>query len=175
MGLYPGRGRRGFRSWPGQLRRDDRVGFGELIVVARQLMQPRRMGQQTLHMADALSGAVALRFQPAAQFTVKRRSLEPAPQRIALLFHIAAQRHVPLKCLVELIGPHADPTIDTRVGSTVPAYEQALKAAHIKYELYYYKGANHAFNDDTQSARYDEAAAKLAWQRTLELFKTNLA
>ena len=74
-----------------------------------------------------------------------------------------------------LLLNYADPKIDTRVGATVPPYEQALKDAHIKYNLYYYTGANHAFNDDTQSARYDEAAAKLAWQRSLALFKANVA
>jgi carboxymethylenebutenolidase len=74
-----------------------------------------------------------------------------------------------------LLLNYADPKIDTRVGATVPPYEQALKAANIKYSLYYYEGANHAFNDDTNSARYDEAAAKLAWQRTLALFKANVA
>lgn len=74
-----------------------------------------------------------------------------------------------------LLLNYADPKIDTRVGATVPPYEQALKAANIKFELYYYEGANHAFNDDTNKERYKEAAAKLAWQRTLALFKANVA
>jgi carboxymethylenebutenolidase len=68
----------------------------------------------------------------------------------------------------------ADPKLDTRLGGLAPAYEAALKQAHIRYSLYFYEGANHAFNDDTQSARYDEAAAKLAWQRTVALFKETL-
>ena len=68
---------------------------------------------------------------------------------------------------------HADPKLDTRVGAKVPAYEAALSDAHIRYTLYYYAGANHGFNDDT-SSRYDEAAAKLAWGRTLALFKETL-
>ena len=70
---------------------------------------------------------------------------------------------------------YADAKLDTRIGALVPAYEAALKAAHTKYSLYYYEGANHAFNDDTQSARYDAAAAKLAWERTMALFKEALA
>jgi carboxymethylenebutenolidase len=74
-----------------------------------------------------------------------------------------------------LLLNYADPKLDTRLGALVPAYEAALKAAHVNYTLYYYEGANHAFNDDTQSARYDEAAAKLAWQRTLSLFKQALS
>jgi len=70
---------------------------------------------------------------------------------------------------------YADPKLDTRIGAMVPAYEAELKAAEVRYSLYYYEGANHGFNDDTQSARYDEAAAKLAWGRTLAVFKETLA
>ncbi|HUK11180.1 MAG TPA: dienelactone hydrolase family protein [Stellaceae bacterium] len=70
---------------------------------------------------------------------------------------------------------YADPKLDTRLGAMAPAYEAELKAAEIRYSLYYYAGANHGFNDDTQSARYDEAAAKLAWGRTLAVFKETLA
>lgn len=70
---------------------------------------------------------------------------------------------------------HADPKLDTRIGGLVPAYEEALKTAHIKYSLYYYEGANHGFNDDTGGERYDATAAKLAWERTMALFKETLA
>lgn len=73
-----------------------------------------------------------------------------------------------------LLLNYADPELDRRIGALVPAYERALQAAHIDYTLYYYKGANHAFNDDTNAARYDPAAARLAWQRTLALFKATL-
>lgn len=74
----------------------------------------------------------------------------------------------------QLLLNYADPTLDTRNGALVPAYEDALKAAHVKYQLYFYEGAQHAFNDDTAGPRYNEAAAKLAWGRTLELFKKTL-
>jgi len=74
-----------------------------------------------------------------------------------------------------LLLNYADPKLDTRLGAMLPAYEKALNAAGVKYTLYTYDGANHAFNDDTQSARYDATAAKLAWQRTLSLFKDNLS
>ena len=53
-----------------------------------------------------------------------------------------------------------------------PAYEEALKANQIPYTGYMYEGANHGFHNDT-TPRYDEAAAKLAWQRTLD-FLTNI-
>jgi carboxymethylenebutenolidase len=74
-----------------------------------------------------------------------------------------------------LLLNYADPKLDTRLGALVPSYEAALKAANIKYALYFYKGANHAFNDDTQVARYDSEAATLAWQRTLAFLKETLS
>ena len=63
--------------------------------------------------------------------------------------------------------------LDTRVGASRPGYEDALKKANISFQSFTYEGANHAFNDDTTS-RYDEAAAKLAWQRTLDFFAKHL-
>ena len=47
----------------------------------------------------------------------------------------------------------------------------ALAAAGVKYEAHTYPGVNHAFNNDTSAARYDAAAARLAWQRTLDFLK----
>jgi carboxymethylenebutenolidase len=63
--------------------------------------------------------------------------------------------------------------LDTRITSGWPAYDEALKAAHVVHEGYVYKGANHGFHNDT-TPRYDEAAAKLAWQRTLDWFNNYL-
>jgi carboxymethylenebutenolidase len=54
-----------------------------------------------------------------------------------------------------------------------PAYEAALKANNKKYEAFIYDGTQHGFHNDT-TPRYDEAAAKLAWQRSLDLFNKNL-
>ncbi len=56
----------------------------------------------------------------------------------------------------------------------MPDFEAALKANGVKYSLHMYAGANHAFNNDTSEARYNEAAAKLAWQRTIDFFNENL-
>jgi carboxymethylenebutenolidase len=64
--------------------------------------------------------------------------------------------------------------IDERVNATKDEYEAALKAAGVTYELYVYPGVNHAFHNDTSPARYNEAAAKLAWQRTLDFYKKHL-
>jgi carboxymethylenebutenolidase len=65
--------------------------------------------------------------------------------------------------------------LDERVNAGIPAYEEALKKNNIAYELYNYEGVNHAFHNDTAPARYNEAAAKLAWQRTLDFFNKHLA
>ena len=64
--------------------------------------------------------------------------------------------------------------LDERVNAGIPAYEAALKAAGTKYELFVYEGANHAFNNDTSPARYNAETAKVAWDRTLRLFKEKL-
>jgi carboxymethylenebutenolidase len=63
--------------------------------------------------------------------------------------------------------------LDTRINGGWPAYEEALKANHAIYTAYVYEGANHGFHNDT-TPRYDEAAAKLAWQRTLDFFNKYL-
>ncbi len=64
--------------------------------------------------------------------------------------------------------------LDERVNAGIPAYEEALKKAGVKYEVFIYEGANHAFNNDTAPTRYNETAAKLAWERTLKLFGEKL-
>jgi carboxymethylenebutenolidase len=62
---------------------------------------------------------------------------------------------------------------DDGVNAGWPAYEAALKAANIQYTAHIYPGTQHGFNNDT-TPRYDEAAAKLAWQRTIDFFKKHL-
>jgi carboxymethylenebutenolidase len=63
---------------------------------------------------------------------------------------------------------------DDGVNSTVPAYEAALKANNKKFTMYTYPGTQHAFFNDTGAARYNKAAADLAWSRTLAFFKETL-
>lgn len=65
-------------------------------------------------------------------------------------------------------------SLDERVNAGIGTFEEALKAAKVKYELFMYEGVNHAFHNDTSTARYNEAAAKLAWQRTLMFFEKHL-
>ena len=65
--------------------------------------------------------------------------------------------------------------LDERINAGIPAYEAALKQAGKTYEIHVYEGANHAFNNDTNEARYDKNAADLAWKRTVAFLKKNLA
>lgn len=64
--------------------------------------------------------------------------------------------------------------MDERVNAGIAAYEEALKKAGKKYQLFIYEGAQHAFHNDTAPTRYNEAAARLAWSRTLALFNEKL-
>ena len=64
--------------------------------------------------------------------------------------------------------------VDERINAAWPGYEAALKAAGVKYTMHQYAGTQHGFNNDT-TPRYDAAAAKLAWERTVAFFRTNLA
>ena len=94
--------------------------------------------------------------------------------------------HVPeLRAAVAFYGRQADASdvpkikaalqlhyaaLDERINAGIAGYESALKENKINYELYMYDGVNHAFHNDTSAARYNEAAAKLAWQRTLDFW-----
>jgi carboxymethylenebutenolidase len=63
--------------------------------------------------------------------------------------------------------------VDERINASWPPYEAALKNAHVQYVRYVYPGTQHGFNNDT-TPRYDEAAAKLAWQRTIDFFNKHV-
>jgi carboxymethylenebutenolidase len=63
--------------------------------------------------------------------------------------------------------------LDERINKGWPAYEAALKAHNKRYAMHMYPGVNHGFHNDT-TPRYDDAAAKLSWQRTLDFFNQHL-
>ncbi len=65
--------------------------------------------------------------------------------------------------------------LDERINAGIDAYKAALDVNGKTYELFVYEGVNHAFNNDTSAARYDKAAADLAWSRTVAFLKKNLA
>jgi carboxymethylenebutenolidase len=63
---------------------------------------------------------------------------------------------------------------DERINAGYPDYEAALKANNVSFEKYVYEGAQHGFHNNS-TPRYDEAAANLAWERTVAFFKRHLA
>lgn len=63
---------------------------------------------------------------------------------------------------------------DARINESVPAYEAALKIAGVDYQAFTYDGVEHAFNNDTNAARYNREAAELAWGRTIAFFRETL-
>jgi carboxymethylenebutenolidase len=63
--------------------------------------------------------------------------------------------------------------VDERINASWPGFEQALKAANIRYERHLYPGTQHGFHNDT-TPRYDAAAAKLAWERTIAFFNAHV-
>ena len=64
--------------------------------------------------------------------------------------------------------------LDERIDAGIPAYKAALEKAGVEHTIHVYDGVNHAFNNDTSAARYDKAAADLAWGRTIAFFKEKL-
>ena len=102
--------------------------------------------------------------------------------------HMLATRVPDLDAAVPFYGNSPDPAeaarvkapllihfaaTDERINAAWPNYEAALKAAGVKYQAFTYPGTQHGFNNDT-TPRYDEAAAKLAWKRTIDFFNTHL-
>lgn len=100
----------------------------------------------------------------------------------------AAVAYPELAAAVPFYGRQADPAdvpriqaplllhfaeLDTRINESWPAYEAALKKAGKTYEAHIYPGVNHGFHNDS-TPRYDEAAATLAWDRTLAWFRKYL-
>ncbi|NJL99339.1 MAG: dienelactone hydrolase family protein [Synechococcaceae cyanobacterium RM1_1_27] len=64
--------------------------------------------------------------------------------------------------------------LDDRINAGIPGYEAALQSADKTYTLHMYEGVDHAFHNDTNASRYNEAAATLAWERTLAFFQEHL-
>ncbi|MCA1969366.1 MAG: dienelactone hydrolase family protein [Rhizobium sp.] len=64
--------------------------------------------------------------------------------------------------------------LDERINAGIDAYKAALEKNGKSFEIHVYDGVNHAFNNDTSAARYDKAAAELAWSRTIAFLKASL-
>lgn len=95
-----------------------------------------------------------------------------------------------LKAGVAFYGPAPDPALvgsikaplllhyaglDQNINAKVPAYDEALTKAGVPHEVHMYDGVNHAFHNDTSAERYNKQAADLAWSRSIEFLKKNLA
>jgi carboxymethylenebutenolidase len=102
--------------------------------------------QIAVHSADVLAVVAYYGRQPASEDVPKIKA--------SLLLHYAG--------------------LDEGINKGIPAYEEALKKASIDYKMYMYKGARHAFNNDTNAARYNKEAAQLAWKRTISFLKEKL-
>lgn len=102
----------------------------------------------------AMSNNLAVNI-PSLKATVAFYGRQPAYEEVAKI-----------KCAVQLHYA----SLDESVNAGAAAYEAALKKNNMVYEQYIYEGVNHAFHNDTSVARYNEAAAKLAWQRSIEFF-----
>lgn len=64
---------------------------------------------------------------------------------------------------------------DERINQSIPEFRALLDEHAVAYSLHMYPGTHHGFHNDSSEARYDEAAATLAWRRTLALFEATLA
>lgn len=105
-------------------------------------------------MSNALAARIPDVISAAVPFYGRQPAAEDVPKiKAALLIHYAE--------------------LDSRINRGWPAYETALKEAGVTYTAHIYEGVNHGFHNDT-TPRYDAAAAKLAWQRTIDFFNATL-
>jgi carboxymethylenebutenolidase len=106
----------------------------------------------------AMSNQVAVN-SPAVSATVAYYGRQPSAEQVATI-------KAPM--MLHYAG------LDERINAGIPEFEAALQSNGVNYEVFVYDGANHAFNNDTNAARYDEKAADIAWNRTVTFFKENL-
>ena len=159
VGGYPGDDEKGAQEF----QKVDRRKMGEDFVAAAQWLKSRfdcsgKIGVVGFCFGGGIANNLAVRLGSDLSAAVPFYGAQPSAADTAkikapLLLHYAA--------------------LDQRITGGWPAYEAALKANHVKYTAYVYDGANHGFHNDT-TPRYDEAAAKLAWQRTIDFFNQYL-
>jgi len=133
------------------------------FIAAAELLQKHRLGNGKV-------GVVGFCYGGGVANTLAVRIPDVIAAAVPFYGRQPAAEDVP-KIKAPLLIHYAE--LDTRINAGWPAYEQALKAARVRYEMHLYPGVNHGFHNDT-TPRYDEAAAKLAWQRTVDFFNANL-
>ncbi len=159
LGGYPAAGEDEARTLFGKL---DQAKTREDMVAAAEFLKGRpectgRIGVVGFCWGGGMSNYLATRLPDLAAAVPFYGSAVPAAE--------AAKIKSPL--LIHYAGT------DTRINEGWPAYETALKASGANYTVHMYDGAQHGFNNDT-TPRYDEAAAKLAWTRTVDFFNKNV-
>ena len=159
LGGYPGSDDEGRAM---QAKRDPAQMTEDFIAAARWLAKHDacngKMGVVGFCYGGGMANTLAVRLPELILAAVPFYGRQPAAADVpkikgALLIHYAEQ--------------------DPKVNEGWPAYEAALKEAKIKYTAHTYAGTNHGFHNDT-TPRYDEAAAKLAWERTITFFNETL-
>jgi len=159
VGGYPGDDEKGAELF----RKVDRQKMAEDFVAAAKWLKERpdcsgKVGVVGFCFGGGVANSLAVRMGPDLAAAVPFYGGQPAAADVGrikapILLHYAS--------------------LDTRVNAGWPPYEEALKANGLTYTAYLYEGANHGFHNDT-TPRYDEAASKLAWKRTLEFFRKYL-
>jgi carboxymethylenebutenolidase len=159
LGGYPGDDEKGLALF-GQL---DRAKLGEDFLVAALWVKARpdstgKLGAVGFCFGGGIVNQLAVRMGPDLAAAVPFYGLQPSAADAA-------------KIKAPLNAQYGE--LDTRITDGWPAFDAALTAAQVPHEGHIYKGANHGFHNDT-TPRYDEAAAKEAWQRTLDWFNKYL-
>lgn len=159
VGGYPGDNEKG-----GELfRQVDRGKMGEDFVAAARWLKNHtectgKIGAVGFCFGGGIVNMLAVRLGSELAAAVPFYGGQPKPEDVSsikapVLLHYAA--------------------LDKRINDGWPPYEEALKANNVTYTAHFYEGTNHGFHNDT-TPRYDEAAARLAWKRTLEFFNRHL-
>jgi carboxymethylenebutenolidase len=142
--------------------KQDRAKMAEDLMAAVPYLKGRpdttgKIGAVGFCYGGGVVNAMAVRF-PDLAGSVPYYGAQPAPADVAkikapLLVHYASE--------------------DANINKGIPAFESALKENKARYEMHIYPNTQHGFHNDT-TPRYDEAAAKLSWQRTVDFFNKNV-
>jgi carboxymethylenebutenolidase len=159
LGGYPGNDDQG----RAMQRKRDRAEMTEDFIAAARMLQGHaestgKVGVVGFCFGGGMANELAVRIPDvitaAVPFYGRQPDAEDVPKiKAALLIHYAE--------------------LDKRINAGWPAFEKALQAAGTSYTAHMYPGVNHGFHNDT-TPRYDEAAAKLAWERTIGFFRAQL-